>query len=70
MQIKRKKSLNMRFRVNDPERNALQRLAKLEAMTLSEAVRLAVRESCKARGIWPPEFTPKNGKARGIYAPK
>jgi len=41
-------------RVNADERIALEQLAELERMKLSEALRLAIREACKSRGLWPP----------------
>lgn len=42
-----------RARVNEVEMRCLKALARFEAMNYSEAVRLAIREACKTRGLWP-----------------
>ena len=41
-------------RIGDAEARALEALAKHEYLNISEAVRLAIRETCKSRGLWPP----------------
>lgn len=43
-----------RARVCQDERSALERLAEVERLNLSAALRLAIREACRARGLWPP----------------
>jgi len=42
------------LRVGADERRMVAALASLERVKLSEAVRLALREAAKARGLWPP----------------
>jgi hypothetical protein len=39
--------------VNEAEERALKALAKFESMNYSEALRLAIREAAKKRGLWP-----------------
>lgn len=41
-------------RLTRAERGALMGLAALERVKISEAIRLALREAAKARGLWPP----------------
>ncbi len=45
--------LNFNFRVNPEERKAVEALCAYESVKLSEALRIALREACKARGLWP-----------------
>ena len=46
-----------RSRVNAAEAAALAALCKYESINKSEAIRLALREAAKKRGLWPPELT-------------
>lgn len=51
-----------RARVGIAEAQALDELAKLEFVNKSEAVRLAIREACAARGLWPPPQPENDGQ--------
>ena len=67
--MKRNKIVNLpkrgkRARVNEAEQIALEHLAQYEVVTISEATRLAIRESCKARGLWPPNLEVSNVKPK------
>jgi hypothetical protein len=42
-----------RVRVNSDEETTLRLLADYETVSLSEAFRIALREACRARGLWP-----------------
>jgi len=47
-------------RVSEAERELWERLADVERVNLSEAIRIALREAGKSRGLWPlPEGTPE-----------
>ena len=43
----------LQARVNPTEIEALKNLAQFEKVKTSEALRLAIREATKRRGIWP-----------------
>ena len=45
-----------RSRVNVAEAAALDALCKYESVNKSEAIRLALREAAKKRGLWPPRL--------------
>lgn len=45
-----------RARVGQAEFEALKLIAQVEQLNLSEAARLCLRESAKARGLWPPRM--------------
>lgn len=58
--IKRDEFINIppagtRARVGELERVGLELLAIHEGVNVSEAVRIALREACKSRGLWPPK---------------
>jgi len=40
-------------KVTPTERGALEKIAMIEQLNLSEAQRLAIREAAKRRGVWP-----------------
>lgn len=40
-------------RLSPIERSALERIATMEHLTISEAQRLLIREEAKRRGVWP-----------------
>ncbi len=40
-------------KVTPAERGALERIARIEQLNLSEAQRLAIREAARRRGVWP-----------------
>ena len=48
------KTERFQVRVNPTELAALSRLAQCEALNISEALRLAIREAAKVRNLWPP----------------
>lgn len=52
-----------RARVNEFEKIALDAIAKFEGMRVSEAIRLAIREAAKSRGVWPGQIQ-KTGEVR------
>ena len=41
------------FRASEAERQALERLCRLEQASVSETMRLALRELARQRGMWP-----------------
>jgi len=41
------------IRLSSQERELLEQIAAAEAVKPSEAVRLAIREAARARGLWP-----------------
>ena len=41
------------FRASEAERVALERLCQYEQMTISDALRLVLREGAQRRGVWP-----------------
>lgn len=41
-----------RARVNEAEKRALEAIAQLEQVKISEAIRLVIREAAKIRGLW------------------
>lgn len=45
----------MKARIGEAEAEALKKLADLERSTIGAAVRLAIREACEKRGLWPPK---------------
>lgn len=53
-------------RVSEREREALERLAQVEDLNLSAALRLAIRESCAKRGLWPIQTTVKTREAQHV----
>jgi hypothetical protein len=55
--VKKSRSFNLKFRVTDFERTAMEQLAGLEGLSYSEALRLIIREACRNRGLWPPTNT-------------
>ncbi len=44
-------------KLSDVERRALERVAKVEHLTLSEAQRMALKEAAERRGVWPAALT-------------
>lgn len=44
----------LRARISDAEEMLIRHLARIERVGISEAVRLALREEGKRRGLWPP----------------
>lgn len=63
--MKREKLINnpvfprSRTRVNVSEQAALQAIVEFERLSsVSEALRLCIRESARTRGLWPPTTSP------------
>ena len=50
-ELKRAKYIH--FRASEAERLALERLCRLEQSSVSETMRLALRELARQRGAWP-----------------
>ena len=57
--MKRNVFLHMNVRLNSPERAAIESLRDYEALSLSEALRLAIREAAARRGLWRAEPHPE-----------
>jgi hypothetical protein len=48
------KSARAEARIYPEERQALLQVANAEMLSMSDALRLAIREAAKSRGLWPP----------------
>jgi hypothetical protein len=53
MERELKRGRYVHFRVGEAERLALERLCRLEQSSVSETMRLALRELARQRGAWP-----------------
>lgn len=48
-----KRARYIHFRAGEAEEQALRRLCRLEQSSVSETMRLALRELARRRGVWP-----------------
>jgi len=52
------RKLFLHGKVNQAERDLLEKIARSERVTLSEALRIALRSEGRRRGLWPPPDPP------------